>query len=309
MSKVLVTGGAGFVGVPTVRRLVDGGHEVVVFDNYTAGAAKRLEPLAGPRVQLVEGDARDAGAVHAAMTATSPDAVIHLAAVHFIPYCNAHPGETLAVNVQGLQHILDASSAAQVERLVFASTADVYTPQSAAHSENDETQPNGVYGASKLMGEWLIRFWRAQGATTRPIAARLFNVVGPGETTPHVLADIFDYLRAGDVLSLGNRTPRRDYVFVEDVARVLVALLDVDQSDLAVNVGSGRSWSVDDLVEQIADITGRQLVVETDPGKVRASDRPNLQADIARLQSVLPDFSPTPLRDALTLMLQNEGLA
>jgi UDP-glucose 4-epimerase len=295
VSTVLVTGGAGFVGIPTVRRLLDAGHEVVVFDNFTVGTPERLAALDPSRLRIVQGDLRDAREVHEAVVSSAPQALIHLAAVHFIPYCDAHPAETLSVNVEGLQHVLDAASAAGVGRLVFVSTADVYSPSETPHTEDDETVPGGVYGASKLMGEWLIRFWRQRGAATRPIVTRLFNVAGPGETNPHVLSDIIEHLQRGDEVALGNRTPRRDYVFVEDVAQVLVGLLDVDASDVAVNLGSGRSWSVEDLVTRIAALTGRDLVIKTDPSKVRATDRPNLQADLTRLQQLLPGFVPTPL--------------
>jgi UDP-glucose 4-epimerase len=158
------------------------------------------------------------------------------------------------------------------------------------------------------MGEWLIRYWRQAGAATRPTVVRLFNVAGPGETTPHVLSDICDFLRRGDVLPLGNREARRDYVYVGDVARAFVELLDVSEPDLTVNVGSGRSSSVDELVTTIANLTGRRLVAEVDPAKMRPTDRPNMQADITRLRELLPGFDPTPLDETLRHLLVAEGL-
>jgi UDP-glucose 4-epimerase len=308
VTTVLVTGGAGYVGVPTVRRLLDAGHAVAVFDNFNAGTRGRLEPIASDRLRVVEGDIRDLGALSAAVADVRPNAVIHLAALHFIPYCIAHPAETISVNMTGLQNVLDVSRDHGVERLVFTSTGDVYAPSDAPHREDDRTDPHNIYGASKLMGEWLIRYWRKAGAATRPTVVRLFNVVGPGETTPHVLSDICDFLKQGDVLRLGNREARRDYVYVGDVARALVELLDVSEPDLTVNVGSGRSSSVDDLVTAIGALTGRHLVTEVDPAKVRANDRPNLQADIGRLRDLLPDFAPTPLEEALRDLLVAERL-
>jgi nucleoside-diphosphate-sugar epimerase len=115
-------------------------------------------------------------------------------------------------------------------------------------------------------------------------------------------------MQRGDVLPLGNRSSRRDYVYVGDVARALVGLLDVREPDLTVNVGSGRSSSVDDLVATIGSLTGRRLVVEVDPAKMRATDRPNMQADIARLREMLPGFEPTPLDETLRFLLAADGL-
>jgi len=308
VTSVLVTGGAGFVGIPTVRRLLDAGHTVTVFDSFNAGTRDRLAPLACGHLRVIEGDIRDVSQLSAAVADVRPHAVIHLAALHFIPYCIDHPAETISVNLTGLQNVLDAARTNAVDRLVFTSTADVYAPSQSPHREEDTTAPQNVYGATKLMGEWLIRYWRQAGATTRATIVRLFNVVGPGETTPHVLSDICDYLKRGDVLPLGNRDSRRDYVYVGDVARALVELLDADTSDLTVNVGSGRASSVDDLVSAIGTLTTRQLVVEVDPAKVRPTDRPNLHADITRLREVLPGFDPTPLDEALRHLLVANGL-
>lgn len=307
MATVLVTGGAGFVGVPTVGRLLEAGHAVAVFDNFRAGTRGRLSARADDRLRIIEGDIRDLGALSTAVAEVQPQAMINLAAVHFIPYCIDHPAETISINVTGLQNVLDVSRDQGVERLLFTSTGDVYAPAESPHREDDKTEAHNVYGASKLMGEWLIRFWRQAGAATRPTIVRLFNVAGPGETTPHVLSDILDYLKRGDVLPLGNRSSRRDYVYVDDVARALVGLLDVSEPDLTVNIGSGRSSSVDDLVTTIGALTQRQLEVEVDPTKVRATDRPNMQADITRLRQVLPGFEPTPLHETLRQLLVADG--
>ncbi len=306
---VLVTGGAGFVGVPTVRQLTERGFEVVVADNFAVGSATRLDDLvatAGVRVDRV--DLRDADALAALVQDVRPWGAIHLAALHYIPYCAAHPAETIAVNVLGFQHVLDALGGSEVQRLVFASTGDVYRPGLGPHREDDDAMPTSIYGASKLAGEWMVRLWRSSGVAAAPVVARLFNVYGPGETNPHVIPHLCASMRAGDVLPLGNVDAKRDYTYVDDVAGALVALLDSDAGDLTVNVGAGRSWSVAEVVEHLARLTGRDLRIRVEPDRLRRSDRPNLEADPTQLRQLVPGATTTSLEAGLGLLLQAEGL-
>lgn len=306
---VLVTGGAGFVGVPLVGLLVERGYQVVVIDNFAVASPSRLEHLlAGGRVRVARVDLRDAESVARVVEESCPWAVVHLAALHYIPYCAQHPAQTLAVNVLGLQHLLDAVGRYGVPRFVFASTGDVYRPGERPHGEDDPTTATSVYGASKLCGEWLVRLWRDAGVSTTPLVARLFNVYGPGETNPHVMPHLCESLRRGDEIPLGNVEARRDYTFVADVAEALVALLASDLTDVTVNVGTGSSWSVADVVERIRVLTGRDLRIRVDPARLRATDRPNLQADPALLQKLLPGSVSTPLDAGLRRLLAAEGI-
>ncbi len=129
--------------------------------------------------------------------------------------------------------------------------------------------------------------------------ARLFNVYGHGETNPHVLPHILDAIANSDRIALGNLSPRRDYVFVDDVAHVLAwAALEAPESAV-VNVGSGRSWSVEELVERLRAITGRSLEIEIDSDRVRGTDRPNLQSANARLLDTVPGLELTGLESGL----------
>lgn len=305
----LVTGGAGFVGVPTVGLLIERGYEVVVVDNFSVAPAARLDHLvAGGRVRVADVDLRDADAMAGVVAEWRPWAVVHLAALHYIPYCADHPAETLAVNLLGFQHLLDAVRAAGVDRLVFASTGDVYRPADEPHCEGDETTPTSIYGATKLAGEWLVRLWREAGATTSPVVARLFNVYGPGETNPHLIPHLCASLQRGDQIDLGNVEARRDYTFVDDVAAALVGLVESGLADVTVNVGTGSSWSAADVVERMRVLTGRDIRIRVDPQRLRKTDRSNLQADPTLLRALVPGSVPTPLETGLRRLLVAEGL-
>ena len=308
--RVLVTGAAGFIGIPTVRRLLSQGASVVAIDNFAVGSSERLAAQVDHGdLEVRRVDLRDREATLAAMQRLDTPFVIHLAAHHFIPFCIAHPAETIAVNVGGTQHLLDGLEPAGVERLVFASTADVYRPSEAPHREDDPVEPNNVYGASKRMGEWLVRFKQQASPGLDVRVARLFNAYGPGETNPHVLPDILGHMRRGDELPLGNVEPKRDYTFVEDMASLLCALVASDDAaNATVNLGAGHARSVTELVDRLRAVSGRPLQIKTDPDKVRRSDRPLLEADTTIRRRLMPDVAITDIDDALRQTLVAEGL-
>lgn len=302
-NRIVVTGGGGFIGVPTVRALLREGHEVIAYDSFVTGHRDRLPQH--PDLRIVEGDIRDQEGLNRALQRAR--VVVQLAAKHFIPWCVANPAETLDVNVIGLQRVLDAATRRDVELVVFASTADVYVPSTSAHAETSATGPGNVYGTSKLFGEALLHDWRERQGS-RAAVARLFNVYGPGETNPHVLPEVIDHLRHGNDLPLGNVRPRRDYVYVDDVAAAFGALVGSQANDLVVNVGTGVASSVTDLVSHLKLLTGRPLRVLTDPERVRPTDRPHLQADISRLHSLFPTLRPRALDVGLADLVAHEGV-
>ncbi|MCP3934103.1 MAG: NAD(P)-dependent oxidoreductase [Actinomycetia bacterium] len=307
---VLVTGGAGFIGAPTVARLLDAGHEVVVVDNFSVGSLERLAPLRRHKaLDIVELDLRDAKGTAVAVGEIGARSVIHLAAHHFIPFCKAHPADTIDVNVGGTQHLLDALVPVAPERVLFASTADVYAAAPFPHVETDPTEPDNIYGMSKLMGERLMQFHSERAPKTDVVNVRFFNAVGPGETNPHLVPDILDHVRAGDELPLGNTDTRRDYVHTEDMAEALARLLGGPDGSFTVNLGTGVSWDATDIVHFMAQLLDRTLVINTDPAKVRRSDRQNLQASARRLEMLLPGFRTKSLRETLASTLSAEGFA
>jgi UDP-glucose 4-epimerase len=280
---VLVTGGAGFIGSALCQDLVDQGRSVVVFDDLSFGRAD-LVPTANGRCRLVRGDLRDAAAVAALVRELRPRQVFHLGAIHFIPYCNAHPADTLDINVEGTRNLLAACRETPPDLVLLASTAAVYPVDRSPCRESDPTGPIDVYGRTKLMAEGLCRaFHDETGVPTR--LARFFNAFGPNETNPHLIPEILTQLGGGgDVLRLGNLEPVRDYVHVRDlVAGVLAMAGDARDGIDVFNVGSGRGVTVSEVVAVFEAALGRRLRIEQDRARLRAVERPSLVSDNGKL--------------------------
>jgi UDP-glucose 4-epimerase len=306
--SVLVTGAAGFIGVPLVRELLRQGHSVTAVDNFRLGSREGLAALGdSDRLSVIGADITDRAALVRAVARAVPSRVFHLAALHFIPYCETHPQETVEVNVIGLLNLLEAL-AEQPARVIFMSTGDVYLPSEKAHSETDPAAAINVYGASKLWGEWILRNWLLRHEAQSAVIVRLFNTYGPGETNPHVIPGIMHALVDGAPPRLGNLASKRDFIYVDDVASVLADLMWLDRPPELVNVAAGRSASVEEVLTEIGQIRGNEVAFEVDPARFRKSDRPNLEADISVLMASLPEFSPRPLAAGLRCLLAHHRL-
>ena len=290
--RALVTGCAGFVGPVVAQQLLDRGYEVTGLDNYSRGTALAIGGAIASGLRFVEGDVRSARDVAAAF-AGRPDIVIHLAARHFIPECEADPAGTYDINVVGTERVWQAAIANGVQRFVFASTGDVYTPSMTPHTEADATEPFNAYGLSKRTSELsLLLGSRATGAP-QLILARLFNVYGPGDRNEHLVPAILNQVAAGvRQLRLGNLWPVRDYIYVDDAAEGFVRLATGATESLIVNVGTGGGWTVEELIRQIGDAMQVPLDVVSVPELRRAIERDSLRPDISRLFA-LTGWRPT----------------
>jgi len=241
-----------------------------------------------PRVSLIKVDLRDRPQIADVIERYKPEVIFHLAAVHYIPYCDAHPAETLEVNVVGTQNLLDACRKSEPSVLVAASTVAVYPVRDDPNSEDSPTGPVDIYGISKWTNEKQIELY-SQRSGTRCGVARVSNVYGPRETNPHVIPEIIRQMLDGnDKIRLGNVKPRRDYIYVTDVARALMAMAAGNEHPSRLyNVGTGDEHSVEEIVSHLASISGRPLQVEVDPERVRATDRMHLVCDLHRTSGEL----------------------
>jgi UDP-glucose 4-epimerase len=306
-----VTGAAGFLGSHVVDCLLARGVPVLAVDDGSTGKEAFLAPHAGnPSFMLAWQDIRDAAALRLLFETHRPAAVVHLAAVHFIPACMADPPRTVSCNVHGTQCILSAARAAGVERLWFASTGDVYTPSDAPHREADSpTGAFNIYGLTKLMGEQLVAFESRSRPEARFIIGRLFNLYGPRETNPHFLPEVLGQLRANRhaTLRLGNLAPTRDLVPVADAAQAVVATMGAAPPGVTtVNIATGTAVSMQHVLDLIGKILGTPLAVETDPAKFRLIERAHLRANVVKLRELIGWSPHADLHSGLTELLATE---
>lgn len=308
MQRVLVTGGAGFIGSHVVESVLDAGAaEVLVLDNFSLGRHEHLRrACASGRVRVVEGDIRSSADLRA-VTDFAPDSVFHMAALHFIPYCNAHPQEALDVNVLGLESVIRALRGAPVKVFVFPSSGATYGFGDEPWPETAPQKPDEIYGISKWMDEQIMGRLHEDRPETRAVIARLFNTYGPRETNPHVLPDVMRCLADGKTIELGNLWPKRDLIFVTDTAAGLVASAAGEPGLEVFNVGTGTGTAIQDVLQVIEEITGNPLDVRQVPGRMREDDG-HLISDPGKLIRATGWKPLCDLRAGLRRLLESEGL-
>ncbi len=281
--KIFITGGAGFIGSAIVANLQKAGHEIRVFDDLSFGNRQFIQL---PESQFIRENILHAVALKKALLDFSPQQVIHLAAIHFIPYCNEHPFESANINIKGTMHLLNACKTLPgLEKIFFASTAAVYPIYDQAMDEEISPEPSDIYGLSKLTGEALCKkFHLETGIAT--IICRFFNAFGPNETNPHLIPAIQEQVLAGNrTIKIGNTVPKRDYIHTQDMANAVQLLLQKFDAGMdTFNLGRGIEYSVTDVVKAFEMALGETLQLETDPARVRKTDRLHLLADIRKLQ-------------------------
>jgi UDP-glucose 4-epimerase len=268
--RVLVTGGAGFIGAHVVHALLDGGHHPVILDRLDFG----VHPfLAGLPLAIIEGDVTDPDAVVDALGRF--DAVIHLAAQISVPFGESHPRQLMADNVAGTAGALELAEAVGAREFRWASSAAVYgDPQGRLPvTEESTVAPESFYGLSKWAGERAVEhFGSARGLCT--VTLRLANVYGPGQRTAGeggVVARFMDRLAEGaPFVREGDGQQTRDFIYVGDVARSFVHRLGASPSVL-LNIGTGEATSINRLGE---------LVAQQDNRSPRWEDAPPRPADI-----------------------------
>jgi UDP-glucose 4-epimerase len=303
--RILVTGGAGYIGSHTALELLEAGHDVVAFDNLSNAsrvALDRVAEITGRRAELVVGDVTDADALGNVFAAHSFDAVIHFAGLKSVGESVANPLAYFDASVTGTIHLVQAMKKAGLFDLVFSSSACVYgIPTVLPATELTPTAPLNPYGRSKLMVEKVLEDLHASDARWSVAVLRYFNPVGAhpsgriGEAPNDVPNNLMPFVSQvavgkrpllrifGDDYDTPDGTGVRDYVHVVDLARGHLSALDVIQSKRGMhlwNLGTGTGTSVMQLVRAFEEATGRKIPFEV-VGR-RAGDPAAVWADVSK---------------------------
>jgi UDP-glucose 4-epimerase len=305
MHKVLITGGAGFIGSHTVDALLAKGVVVRVLDDLSSGKRDNL-PAKHTRLEFVEGDIRAPKDVASAMDGVSH--CLHLAAQVSVTSSLADPRASAERNVLGFINVLEAARAARVRRFVYASSAAVYgDPRVLPLSENADTEPLSPYGLEKLIDErYADLYQRVHGVSA--LGLRYFNVYGPRQDpkSPYtgVIALFAERVSTGRALQVfGDGRQTRDFIFVADVARANIAALEADTSGVC-NVATGHSVSLLDLIDVLGSLSDRQSKIEN--LSPREGDIQRSAADISRLRRDLRLQASVGLRAGLKTLLLSD---
>ncbi|MCS6999659.1 MAG: NAD-dependent epimerase/dehydratase family protein [Bacteroidota bacterium] len=265
--KVLVTGGAGFIGSHIAELYHACGHEVVVLDNFVTGRKENLPPT----IRVVEMDIRDRS-VEAFIRREQFDAINHHAALLSVPESFRFPVEYADVNVTGTVNLLEAAVRAGVRVFIFASTCAVYAEDAVQpYTEDSPTAPVNPYGASKLSAEHFINAYAAQHPALRVVVLRYGNVFGPRQRVygeGNLVAVCAAKLLAQDVPTIfGDGSHTRDFVYVQDVAELNCHVLERPVHG-TFNVGTGIARSVLEVYTSVARAVGTERAPRYGPPRV-----------------------------------------
>lgn len=268
-SRILVIGGAGFVGSHIVDQLVcENAGEIIVADNFVRGKRENLDEAAGDsRVRIVETDITDYEQLCDLMTGC--DYVFHLAAL-WLHECVHHPRDAVKVNIGGTFNVIEAAHKTGIRKVVYSSSASVYgdalfTPMTEDHPFNNRT----MYGATKIAGEQMFRAFYEQHKLNY-LALRYMNIYGPRMddkgTYVSVIVKVLDRIDQGQrPVVFGDGSQAYDFIHVKDVARANILALKSEATDDAVNVGTGVKTSINQLVERLIQLTGTSIKPEYRP--------------------------------------------
>ncbi len=273
--KVVITGGAGFIGSHIAEHWINSGAEVFVIDNLRTGHLKNISNLTS--VNFVNGSVTDKELLNKAMK--DADYVHHLAALVSVPESITNPFECVAINVNGLLNVLEASRLNKVKRVIHSSSAAIYGDNPVSPKTTDlNPSPKSPYGITKLDGEYYLQMYAEQyGMQT--ISFRYFNVFGPRQDPKSQYAAaipifVSQALKNEDIVIYGDGEQTRDFIFVKDVVKVNILATEYQNVSGVYNVGTGIATSINTLVKLVIEMTkSKSKIIYKDerPGDIKHS--------------------------------------
>jgi len=303
MGKVLVTGGAGFIGSHLVEKLLERRYQVIVLDDLIKGKMENLAKV-GQQIQFIQADIREENTVKNALNGVNR--VVHLAALVSVQESVEKPSLYYEVNTTSSLNLLQWSADAGVERFVYISSCAVYgDPKTSPISETHPLNPLSPYASSKMMAEGYCRMFSKQ-KTLSTAVLRLFNVYGPRQGYGQYSGVITQFMnritqnQPPTIYDDGTQT--RDFIYVEDVVEYIIRALETDTEEI-FNIGSGRLTTINDLAELMLKIMGKTELkpvhLPARKGDIRLS-----RADISKAEKILGYTPKTGLEEGLRKTLE-----
>jgi len=310
-SRVLVTGGAGFIGSEVVKQLCEKKAQVTVLDNFSSGKKRYLEGL--DNIEVFKADI--CNEVDVSRTLKNKEFVIHLAALPFIPDSYYYPQEFFNVNTIGTINVIWQSIQSEsVERFVHISTSEVYgTANYIPMDEEHPTLPHSTYAVSKLAADRAV-FTMHKEHDFPAVIIRPFNSFGPNITQPYIIPEIIlQLLHGNSTLHLGNVESSRDFTFVSDTARgIILALSENRAIGETINLGRSMDIKIRDLAFLIAELMGKEIEIETDHARLRPFDVKRLYCSNKKAEELLGWRPIVSMEDGLNMTIdwiKKQGLS
>lgn len=277
--RVLITGGTGFVGSNLVPPLIEGEGQIdILARNESADIPEESS--------LVLGDVRD---LESLPTFKPYDLVIHLAGMVSIQQAVENPTSTFQTNAMGTQNVLERSRIDGVDRLIYLSSGAVYgDPEYLPIDESHPIQPLHPYASSKLAGEHVVEAY-AKTYDLSAITIRAFTLYGPGQQTDNLVPSVISQIKEGKTeILLGNTEPTRDFTYIDDLVTAIQTVMEEPHDTYGLyNVGSGYETSVEDIVNEIVEASGKDIDVKSQPtGRSSDIEINRMVADISKLEQL-----------------------
>ena len=302
--RILVTGGAGFIGSHLVDALLDAGHELTVFDDfnhyYDPQIKRQNVARFEERATLVEGDIRDAILVERTFAKGNFDTVIHLAARAGVRPSIQSPKLYFTTNIDGTFNLLDACRYHEVKDFIFASSSSVYgVNEKVPFAETDAlTRTISPYAATKLAGEQICSNY-AHLFGIRCMCLRFFTVYGPRQRPDLAISKFTERILAGQTIQqYGDGTTARDYTYIEDIVTGIISAMNYHGSSFEIfNLGGSATTTLAELIKLVEDACGKKALIEVigeQPGDV-----PRTFADVSKAHSLLGYSPHTPIAEGV----------
>jgi len=295
--RILVTGGAGFIGSHLVEKLLAAGHEVLILDDFNDFYDPQIKQanIAGFAKDAIvcHVDLRDNDSVRTVFGREKVDAIVHLAARAGVRPSIQHPRLYYDTNVIGTLHLLEAARVTGIERFIFASSSSVYgASKTVPFSEEQHlTQTLSPYGATKIGGEFLCSTY-SHLYQMRVVALRYFTVYGPRQRPDLAIHQFTRRIHAGQTIDqFGDGTTQRDYTYIDDIIQGTMAAFDYDGPMYDIfNLGENQTIQLKDLIFAIENAVGKKAKIN--PLPEQPGDMPRTYADISKARKLL-GYNPT----------------